>query len=48
VLGRTLLQRLPSLLLEPRDDTAIALYASAGPGGPTFDDLIIDLVFEPG
>lgn len=36
------------LLVEPTGDTAVTLHASAGPGGPTFDDLIIDLAFEPG
>ncbi len=36
------------LLVEPKGDTAVTLHASAGPGGPTFDDLIIDLAFEPG
>lgn len=36
------------LLVEPKGDTAVTLHASAGPGGPTFDDLIIDLEFEPG
>jgi hypothetical protein len=36
------------LLVEPKGDTAVTLHASAGPGDPTFDDLIIDLVFAPG
>jgi hypothetical protein len=35
------------LLVESQGDTAVTLHASAGPGDPTFDDLIIDLVFEP-
>jgi len=34
------------LLVEPRDATAVTLHASAGPGGPTFDDLTIDVTFE--
>jgi len=34
------------LLIEPRGDTAVTLYASAGPGRPTFDDLTVDLTFE--
>ena len=34
------------LLVEPRGDTAVTLYASAGPDGPTFDDLTVDVTFE--
>ncbi|MFG1626724.1 hypothetical protein [Kribbella sp. NPDC049227] len=35
------------LLVEPTSDTAVTLHASAGPGGPTFDDLTVDVTFEP-
>ncbi|WP_406051574.1 hypothetical protein [Kribbella sp. NBC_00889] len=34
------------LLVEQRSDTAVTLQASAGPGGPTFDDLTADVTFE--
>ncbi|TDO47568.1 hypothetical protein EV651_1247 [Kribbella sp. VKM Ac-2571] len=34
------------LLVEPRGNTAVILYASAGPGEPTFDDLTVDVTFE--
>lgn len=35
------------LLVEPLGATAVTLHASAGPGGPAFDDLIIEATFEP-
>lgn len=34
------------LMVEPLGQTAVKLHASAGPGGPTFDDLIIEGAFQ--
>jgi hypothetical protein len=34
------------LLVESRGDMAVTLYASAGPGEPTFDDLTVDVTFD--
>ena len=35
------------LLVESRGVDAVRLHASAGPGGPTFDDLVIEASFRP-
>lgn len=34
------------LLVDSASGTAVRLHASAGPGAPTFDDLIIEAAFE--
>lgn len=34
------------LVVERVSNTAARLHASAGPGEPTFDDLVVDVVFE--
>ena len=34
------------LLVESVSSTAVRLHASAGPGGPTFDDLTVEVAFK--